>query len=232
MDNSGSNLGVEVIEIQPHELMSGLIGVIQETNKSIGYCKMKEIAGNHLDDIIEETINKEKQKLNVKLSTPEIHALAGKLYTQLMMRGTIQALSSLSSYYADATRMSCDELLSEEHRPNRLTQHKKATGVKKPLNTATHAIVSGAHPRAEAARKILARFKIRVDDPHNGVFLPQSSRYIPHPEMPDAVNHAGVHTKEYYVNVTTILRQTNSAMECRVALKLIAVRLQKGTMGY
>ena len=50
--------------------------------------------------------------------------------------------------------------------------------------------------------------------------------------MPDAINHAGVHTKEYYVNVTTILRQTNSVMECRMALRLIAIRLQKGTMGY
>ncbi|VAW87565.1 hypothetical protein MNBD_GAMMA16-1419 [hydrothermal vent metagenome] len=232
MANSGSDLEAEVIEVQPHELMLGLIEVIRETDESIGYYKMKEMTRNHLDDVIEETINKEKQKQNIKLSMAEIHALAGKLYTQLMMRGTIQALSSLSSYYADATRMSRDDLLSEGHSPNRLARYKKATGVKRPLNTAAHAIVSGAHPEAEAARKILAKFKIRVDDPHNGVFLPRSSCYIPHPEMPDAVNHAGVHTKEYYLNVTTILRQTNSALECRMALRLIAVRLQKGTMGY
>lgn len=232
MEKTISDSQAHVIEIQPQELMAGLIDVIRETNESIGYFKMKEMAGTHLDEVIEATINEEKEKQKVKLSEAEVIALAGKLYNQLMMRGTIQALSALSAYYADAEKMGREELLNEEHDPSRLARHKRATGIKRPPNTAAHAIVSGAHPEAEAARKILAKYKIRVNDPDNGVFLPRDSRYIPHQEMPDAVNHAGVHTKEYYVNVTTILRQTKSAHECRLALRLISRELQQGVMGY
>ncbi len=232
MTNPASNSQVQVIEIQPQELMSGLIAVIRETNESIGYYKMKAMSGNYLNDVIDETINKENEKQNIKLTEAEVHALTGKLYTELMMKGTIQALSALSAYCVDARCMSREELLKEEHSPSRLARHKRATGARRPVNTAAHAIVSGAHPNTEAARKILAKYKIRVDDPDDGVFLPRDSRYIPHSELPGAVDHAEIHTEEYYVNVTNLLRQTKSALECRMALRLIAGKLRKGTMRY
>lgn len=38
---------VEVYEVQPHELMIGLIEVIRETEKQIGYYEMKEMAKDH-----------------------------------------------------------------------------------------------------------------------------------------------------------------------------------------
>ena len=222
----------EVIELQPHELMSGLVSVIRETSEQIGYYKMKEMAGNHLDIVINETINRNNEKHKDKLTDTEIRALAGKIYTKIMLRSSIQALSVLSEYYSQAKKMSRQELLSEQHKPNRLSRFVKATGICRPTNTAAHAIVSGCHSEAVAAREILANFNIRIDDPDNGVFLPRNKAYIPHPKMPDACNHAELHTKRYYMNVTTILSTATSELECRLALRLIGKKLKDGTLEY
>ena len=73
---------------------------------------------------------------------------------------------------------------------------------------------------------------IRIDDPDNGVYLPRDCRFIPHEKMPDAANHAKLHTDEYYINVTNILNTATSELECRVALKLIAKKLREGTLEY
>ncbi len=219
---------IDVYEVQPHELMIGLIEVIRETEKKIGYYEMKKMAKDHLNANSKVIIEKKAKNL----TTQEITNLAAKLYSKLMMRGTIQALSALSQYQAEAKGMSKICFLKEEHSADRLCRHIKAQGVKRPPNVAAHAIVSGSHPEAKAARKILAKFKIRIDDPDNGVYLPRDSRFIPHEEMPYAAAHAKVHTEEYYINVTNILNTTTSSFECRVALKLIAKKLRDGTLEY
>ncbi len=229
----GGNKGIEVFEVQPHELMFGLVDVIRETEKKIGYYEMKSMTKDHLDDVFEETIRKETFKKSKKiLTTAEVHVLAAKLYTKIMLRGSIQGLSVLSAYYAEAKKISRQELLNEKHKSKRLSRHIKATGQIKPCNVAAHAIVSGTHSEAVAARKILARWKIRIDDPDNGVFLPRDYRFIPHQELPNAVNHAELHTDEYYVNVTNTLGVATSAQECRLALRLIAKELKDGTLEY
>ena len=218
----------DVFEVQPRELIFGLAEVIRETQKSIGYYEMKSVAKNHLDATIDETIKRE----NKILTEAEIQVLAAKLYADIMKRGTIQGLSVLSKYYAEAKRMDRSELMKEKHKPSRLSQHMRARGVKRPPNVAAHAIVSGEHPEARAARKILAKWKIRVDDPDNGVYLPRDSRFIPHPELPNAANHAKLHTDEYYVNVTNMLNTATSKEDCRLALRLIAKELQNGTLEF
>ena len=204
--------GVDVYEVQPHELMQGLIEVIRETEKQIGYYEMKEMTKH--------------------LSEREIVKLASNLYSKLMMKGTIQALSALSEYQAEAKGMSRTEFLREEHDSKRLSRHIRATGISRPPNVAAHAIISGGHSEAKAARKILAKFKIRIDDPDNGVYLPRDARFIPHEKMPDAANHAKVHTDEYYINMTNILNTATSELECRVALRLIAKKLRNGSLEY
>ncbi len=96
------------------------------------------------------------------------------------MRGTVQALQALATYQAEAKGMSKQQFLREEHNAKKLSRHIKATGISRPFNVAAHAIVSGTHPEARAARKILAKFKVRIDDSDNGVYLPRDSRFIPH----------------------------------------------------
>ena len=218
----------DVYEVQPEELMVGLIDVIRETQKNIGYYEMKEMVGSHLDSNAKRIIEKKSKHL----TESEIVALAGKLYTKLMMKGTIQALKALATYQSEAKGMVKSQFLNEVHDSKLLARHIKATGVSRPPNVAAHAIVSGTHPEAQAARKILAQFKIRIDDPDNGVYLPRDSRFIPHEKMPDAACHAKVHTEQYYVNITRILRQSTSETDCRVALRLIAKKLREGTLEY
>ncbi|WP_158538065.1 AHH domain-containing protein [Corallincola holothuriorum] len=120
------------------------------------------------------------------------------------------------------------DYLSEKHKPNRLSSHMKATGKSRPPGVAAHAIVSGGHMEARQARKILAQWKIRIDDPDNGVFLPRNSKYMPHPELSEAPNHAKIHTEVYYVNVTRMIGAAQSEEDCRVFLRVIADQLQKG----
>lgn len=224
---------VSVVEIQPRELMQGLIDAIRETERDVGYYKMKEMAGEHLDSVLDETIRREAKMQKVKLSEQEIVAMAGKLYTKIMTRSTIQALNALATYTREGRGMTRKDLMTEEHKPDRLSRFIKATtGEARPPNVAAHAIVSGTHGEARAARKILAKFKIRIDDPDNGVFLPHGEAFVPHPEMPEAPNHLAIHTEEYYVNITTILSTAKSEFECRLALRLIRDKLLDGTMEY
>ncbi|MCO1333140.1 AHH domain-containing protein [Microbulbifer sp. OS29] len=217
----------EVVEIQPHELLMGLAEVIRETQRNVSYYEVKKVAKTHLDQVIDETLKREKKAL----TEAEIVALASRLYTQIMCKTTTNGLAILSKYYSCAQRMSRQELMSEKHKPSRLGRHLKYVSGRRPLNVSAHAIVSGTHPAAKAARSILARWKIRIDDPGNGVFLPRDSRYIPHKELPLAKNHAQLHTHEYYLNVFNMLSSSNSEQECRLILRLIADQLRNGTFG-
>ena len=218
----------DVIELQPHELLQGLAQVIRETQKEVGYYEMQTIAKGHLNNVLAETAKREKKVLTER----EIQALAGKLYTEIMIKSVKQGLAILSKYYAGALTMNKSDFLAEKHNSRRLGRHLRYVGQKCSINTAAHAIVSGAHEAAAAARKILAKWKIRIDDPDNGVFLPRDSRYMPHPELKDAVNHAELHTEEYYINITAMLRQATSEQECRETLRLIAQCLIDGTLEY
>lgn len=219
---------IDVYEVEPHELMAGLIEVIRETEKQIGYYEMKEKTKHYLEKHSKQILEKKAKHLTAS----EITALAGKLYNKLMMRSSIQALSALSKYQSEIKGMTRQEFLNEPHKSKRLSRHLRACGVVRHKNVSCHAIVSGGQPEATAARRILAKFKIRIDDPDNGVYLPRDSRFIPHEKMPNAINHAELHTDEYYVNITDILRNSTSEFECRIALKIIAKKLQEGTLEY
>ena len=224
----GSTPEVEVFEVQPQELLSGLIEVIRETDRRIGYYEMKKMAGEHVTASALEQL----EKRNKHLSALEVTRLAAKLYNKIMIRSTVQALSELANYQSDRKGMSRQELQSEDHSPSRLSRHIRATGETRPQNVSAHAIVSGSHREAAAARRILAKFKIRIDDPDNGVYLPRDHRFMPHEDMPDAANHSEIHTREYYINATNILSTATTELECRTALRLIARKLKEGTLEY
>ncbi|WP_276679893.1 AHH domain-containing protein [Thalassolituus oleivorans] len=223
-----STTEVEVVEVQPHELLNGLIEVIRETDRTIGYYEMKKMVGEHVSTSAQQQLEKRNQHLSMQ----EVTRLAAKLYNKIMVRGTIQALTALAGYQAEAKGMTKKQFQDEDHNPSRLSRHIRGTGVSRPPNVAAHAIISGTHADAAAARDILARFKIRIDDPDNGVYLPRDNRFIPHPKMPDAAGHSKVHTKKYYTNITNMLQTATSEFECRLALRLIAKELREGSWEY
>lgn len=82
----------------------------------------------------------------------------------------------------------------------------------RPGNVEAHHIVPwNAVPQSGAAQRSrlrLAAWGIDIDHEANGVWLPRSSRFVPHPDLPHATSHKKVHTNIYYLNVEFLLRET------------------------
>ncbi|WP_444997226.1 hypothetical protein [Aliikangiella sp. IMCC44359] len=49
-----------------------------------------------------------------------------------------------------------------------------------------------------------------IDCADNGVRLPSSSKFVPHPNMPKAPSHKKIHTNEYYLNLTDLLKEVSA----------------------
>jgi len=97
-----------------------------------------------------------------------------------------QVQMGIEKYRADAQGMTKEQLKAETHQSQRLGEHMSQTGDRKPHKLCeAHAIVSGAHPWAAPARAVLARHKIRKDDPVNGCWLPCNTNAKQH--MPAAL---------------------------------------------
>ncbi|WP_444995616.1 AHH domain-containing protein [Aliikangiella sp. IMCC44359] len=129
------------------------------------------------------------------------------------------------------------ELLKEKHDSARLGRFLNASGYAKPAEEfEPHALISGNHPQARAARIILARLGIRIDMPINGVWLPNFKRNVPHKIMPNAPAHRTVHTGQYYRNVVILLQhnltQSNPRKEVIKTLKKLNERVQQGQFPY
>lgn len=78
-----------------------------------------------------------------------------------------------------------------------------------------HHIVAKASRNAAAAREILQRFGVQLNETANGVFLP-------------AERHARLHTREYYRRVNELLRDARSRQDVERILDTIRDRLSQG----
>ncbi len=82
----------------------------------------------------------------------------------------------------------------------------------RPNNVEAHHIVPwNAYPNSGAAQRSrlrLAAWGIDIDHEANGVWLPKSSKYVPHSALPEAGSHKKVHTTKYYLNVEFLLEET------------------------
>lgn len=89
-------------------------------------------------------------------------------------------------------------------------------GIRRAAASDTHHIVAQHARRAEPAQEVLKRFGIDVDDPANGVFMPE-------------VQHDHLHTNAYYDAVNEALLQATTRAEAEAILRSIARRLEAGT---
>ncbi|WP_281648161.1 AHH domain-containing protein [Parendozoicomonas sp. Alg238-R29] len=134
---------------------------------------------------------------------------------------------ALASYRKHGYNMSPSELRAEKHKSSRLGENLIAIDKEKPHGDfEAHHIVAGGAKRARRARKLLASLGIRVDDPINGVWLPNYVKNVPHPEMKEAYPHRPVHTPSYYLNIENILTQTMSRDQAHWVLNKVARELQ------
>lgn len=95
--------------------------------------------------------------------------------------------------------MTEDEREQETHDSQRLGDHMRAEGIAKPnFYYHAHAIISGGETRAWRLRTLLAECELGVDDPHNGCWLPSSTRYCGQKPYPKAIPHSRIHRENYY----------------------------------
>ena len=141
-----------------------------------------------------------------------------------------QIQAKIDDYRARAAGMTPEELESERHLPSRLAEFMGD----RPSNCHAHAIVSGAHTDAAPARAILAWLEMRIDDPHNGCWLPVNTaavRNVPQ-WLKKAVPHSRIHRKGYYFWLNTVISvgRIGDIDSLIVALKEIETKLQASTM--
>jgi hypothetical protein len=98
-------------------------------------------------------------------------------------------------------------------------------GIQRPADTAAHHIVAGYDPRAMAARQVLQREGIGINEADNGVFLPRNTK-VANPT--GAQVHSKLHTNAYYnaVNEAAVNAPPGAV---RDVLADIAEQLQQGT---
>lgn len=151
--------------------------------------------------------------------------LIDRVIRETRRRATKEALNT---YVNDGHKMSTEELTSERHDSQRLGEFLSCQGYTKPGDEfEAHALVSGGHRRAEVAREIIAQFKIRIDEPTNGLWLPNYRRNLG--QNPDYSNaHRPVHRKIYYLNITACLEQAMSPLHARAILRRVAQGLVTG----
>jgi len=119
----------------------------------------------------------------------------------------------LDRYRAKASEMSDDELKGEKHNSRRLGSHMRRAGDPCPSKRCDcHHMISGGHKDALLMRLVLVAMSMRIDDPHNGCWLPrdwEDRAYMPN-HLRKAVPHRRIHTENYYawlagrINIATI----------------------------
>ncbi|MGL5853261.1 MAG: AHH domain-containing protein, partial [Phycicoccus sp.] len=98
-------------------------------------------------------------------------------------------------------------------------------GVIRPVESAAHHIVPGAHRQSTGSRTILERFGIDINDAGNGVFLPSSSTSL---NPTGAAVHAKIHGTRYHQEVERLLSQARTPEEALETLAYIRSRLLAG----
>ena len=141
-----------------------------------------------------------------------------------------QIQAKIDEYRATAAGMTPEEMEEEKHLPSRLAEFMG----ERPSHCHAHAIVSGAHLDAAPARAILAWLEMRIDDPHNGCWLPVNTAAVRHvPQwLKKAVPHSRIHRKGYYFWLNTVISvpRVGDMNSLIMALNEVETKLQASTM--
>ncbi len=141
----------------------------------------------------------------------------------------------LDRYRAEAKNMTRLELESETHSSRRLGRNLRRAGDFCPSPQCdAHAIISGGHRYAIVVRGVMSWLKMRIDDPHNGCWLPrdwEDRNHMPN-HLRNAVPHRRIHTENYYDWLRKRInpQMIRSPEQLINALRLIRVMLQTGNV--
>ncbi|MES2674588.1 MAG: AHH domain-containing protein [Pseudomonadota bacterium] len=112
-----------------------------------------------------------------------------------------QVQFGIERYRAGAADIDEIELEAEKHNSARLARHLEEACDPRPNKYChAHAIVAGKHPEAVKLRAVLAWRKMRIDDSHNGCWLPENTAAKAHmpARLSNAVPHSRIHRFNYY----------------------------------
>ncbi len=175
------------------------------------------------------------ESFNKKYSTKEEKAKHDRFLTA--ERNHIKNLANiqegLNKYRQEGSAKQTGQLASESHSSKRLGRFLRAQGKPRPnIRWDAHHVVAGGDATAALARTVIAQeeFKVRIDDPDNGCWLPKTKADASGSVFPNAVPHENIHRNTYYDWVYSVIVTSESEMEIRAKLKLISQRLQQGSI--
>ncbi len=150
------------------------------------------------------------------------------------VRAVARIESQLDAYRADAESMTARALRDEAHVSARLGEHLALAGDPRPSEHChAHAIVAGRHRDAAVLRAVLARLKVRIDDPDNGCWLPRNTAAVAQmpPRLRKAVPHSRIHRANYFtwLDGRIDLQKTPTAERLRLELEIVERQLQQST---
>ena len=146
-----------------------------------------------------------------------------------------QVQDGIDRYRAQAANMSYEDFINEKHRSSRLGLMLARAGDPKPSSRCeAHAIVAGKHNDAVTIRAVLAWLKLRIDDPHNGCWLPKDWPDRPHmpAHLKNAVPHCRIHHGTYYdwLRTRISIDRIHNREQLIHTLKMVRTLLQSGTV--
>lgn len=131
-------------------------------------------------------------------------------------------IANIHTYYAGATPVLVHNTCSPSEV---LGRNMENNGTVRPADTAAHHIVAHSSPKAAAARAVLGKFGMDINDADNGVFLPRSSSSA---NPTGAAVHSTLHTNDYYDAVNDALSGAQSRQDVQDILGSIRGSLQGG----
>ncbi|WP_062264304.1 AHH domain-containing protein [Endozoicomonas arenosclerae] len=164
----------------------------------------------------------DKQQLHLERERMHIESLA-------------DLTQKLEDYYKIVDEPQYNLLKNDEHLSERLGKNMRATGRPKPTERYdAHAIVSGGHAKAAAARITLAMVRVGLDDPVNGAWLPRAGNDAKRSNCwatPGAAPHSRTHRNSYYDWITNELRPFKNVKQQKALkdkLRSIGTKLETG----
>lgn len=189
---------------------------------------------NHQLPLIKPHVFKSKTELAVEKYAEKENPTEADLNIVLATAQVEEGVKKMLQYLKSGASMTRSELEKEVHLSSKLGERMEFANDPKPHEKChAHAIVSGGHPKAVTLRAILAKFKIRIDDPDNGCWLPENTAALK--EMPkklkDSVPHSRIHRNNYYFWLSSYIKMANTSDNkfLRFQLSMIENALQKST---
>ncbi|MGI9279429.1 MAG: AHH domain-containing protein [Endozoicomonas sp.] len=151
---------------------------------------------------------------------------------RMYVKNFAQITQRLEDYYGVLDNSDYDLFESDRHKSKRLGENMRAVGRPKPTDRHdAHAVVSGKHAKAALSRIVLATYRVGLDHPNNGAWLPRykADAYASKNwATPGAVPHLPTHRTTYYEWIELELGSLISQEVILNKLRDIGISLESG----